>query len=257
MTAPRLALAARYAAGTAALRRRDVLLVSYPRSGSTLIRFVLEHYARLLARDDRPVGFAELNAGQPELGVSDLWTPSRPGLPRVVKTHRPYSALLARSRAVLVVRRPLDTVASYHTYWTSRVGAAEVEASEFLRDSRRGLPRWILHTVSWQSRVDLVVPYEALRADPALAVADVLRIGGHEPDADVLAEAVRRAAAPRVRAAEARGGVVGSDTFTDGFVFARTLRPGAGAERFSGTDRAWAAGRLAAVGLDPTLAEPL
>jgi hypothetical protein len=257
----RLRLAARYALGVPALRASDVLLCSFPRSGSTLVRFALEHYARLLAGAPGadaggPLGFADLNAGQLELGVSDLRAPWRSVVPRVVKTHRPYSAVLARPHAVLVVRRPLDALASYHTYWTARAGAPDVPASDFLRDRRRGLPRWIRHTVSWERRAELVARYEALRDDPAAAVADVLRLGGHEPDPGALAEAVARAAAPRVRAAEADGGAVGSDAFTEGFVFARNLRPGAGAARFSPSDRAWAAGRLAAAGLDPTLADP-
>ncbi|HEX8385387.1 MAG TPA: hypothetical protein VF576_04330, partial [Rubricoccaceae bacterium] len=79
----RLRLAARYAAGLPALRSSDVLLCSFPRSGSTLVRFALEHYARLARGVDAELGFADVNAGQPELGVSDLWTSWGGGLPRV------------------------------------------------------------------------------------------------------------------------------------------------------------------------------
>ena len=242
---PRLAL--RYAAGIASLRRRDVLLACYPRSGSTLVRFMLEHDARLAAGVDGPVDFHALNAGQPELGIDWLWP--RPDAARVVKTHRRFSGLLARPRAVLIVRRPLDAVASYHTYWTGLTHTAPVALTDFLRDARRGLPQWIRHTASWLPHADAVVRFEALRADAAPAVADVLRLAGRDVDPERLAEAARRADAHHVRKAQAETGFAGTDAFAPDFVFARNLPPGAGAARFSDADRAWAADQIAASGL--------
>lgn len=248
MQVSRLALAARYAAGTAALRRRDVLVTCYPRSGSTLVRFVLENEARLARGLDTPADFHDLNAGQPELGIDWLWP--RPPEARIVKTHRRFSAGLARPHAVLLLRRPLDAVASYHTYWTGLTHTAPVALSAFLRDERRGLPQWIRHTASWHARADAVVRFEALRADPAPAVAALLRLAGRPVDAARLAEAARRAAARHVQRAQQDRGLAGTDTFVPGFVFARNLPPGAGAARFSDADRAYAADRLGRSGLD-------
>ncbi len=247
----RLALTARYAAGVVALRRRDVLLTCYPRSGSTLVRFVLEHDARLTAGDADPVDFHALNAGQPELGIDWLWP--RPAQARIVKTHRAWSPVLARPRAVLIVRRPLDAVASYHTYWSGLTHTAARPLGDFLRDARRGLPQWVRHTQGWLPHADAVVRFEALRTDPAPAVAAVLRLAGRPADPARLAEAARRADARHVRAAQAETGFAGTDAFAPGFVFARNLPPGAGAARFSDADRAWAADLLAASGLDAAL----
>ncbi len=244
-------LALRYAAGVAALRRRDVLVACYPRSGSTLVRFVLEHDARLAAGIDGPVDFHALNAGQPELGIDWLWP--RPAGARVVKTHRRFSSVLARPRAALIVRRPLDAVASYHTYWTGLTHTEPVPLASFLRDERRGLPQWIRHTASWLPRADAVVRFEALRADPAPTVAEILRLAGREVDFERLAEAARRADARHVRTAQAETGFAGTDAFAPGFVFARNLPPGVGAARFSDADRTWAADLIAASGLDTSL----
>ncbi|HEX9951931.1 MAG TPA: sulfotransferase domain-containing protein [Rubricoccaceae bacterium] len=255
MTSPRLTLAARYAAGTAALRYRDVLLVCYPRSGSTLLRFVLEHDARLAAGRDGPVDFHDLNAGQPELGIDWLWP--RPRAARIVKTHRRFSRALARPHAVLVVRRPLDAVASYHTYWTGLTHTAPVALGDFLRDERRGLPQWIRHTASWHARADAVVRFEAVREDPAPAAALLLRLAGRPADPERLAEASRRAAARHVQRAQADRGLAGTDAFAPGFVFARNLPPGAGTARFSDTDRAWATDRLGRSGLLGVFPDPL
>ncbi len=252
----RLALAARYAAGTAALRHRDVLLCSFPRSGSTLVRFVLAHYAALRAGrgDDAALGFDEMKAAVPELGASNLWTARAAGgpdaLPRFVKTHRPYAPVLARPRAVLIARQPLDAVASYHAYWTARAGGPDVALSAFLRDARRGLPWWIRHTRSWETRAVYVVRYEALRADPAGEVGRMLAAVGVTADAGALASAADASAPDRVRRAAGAGNVTGLDAMLDGFALVRDRPPGAGTGDFSAADRGWAAERLAEAGLD-------
>ena len=252
----RLALAARYAAGTAALRHPDVLLCSFPRSGSTLVRFVLAHYAALRADagDDVALGFDAMKAAVPELGASNLWTARAAGgpdaLPRFVKTHRPFSRVLARPRAVLIARQPLDAVASYHAYWTARIAGPDVALSAFLRDVRRGLPWWIRHTRSWEARAVHTVRYEALRADPAAEVGRMLAAVGVAADAGVLAAAAETSAADRVRRAARAGNVTGLDAMPAGFALVRDRPPGAGAGEFSDADRAWAAARLAEAGLD-------
>lgn len=247
----RLRLAAHYAAGIPALRASDVLLCSFPRSGSTLARFVLAHYAALAdGRGATPLGFPEMKAAMPELGASGLWRArATGGLPRVVKTHRPFAAVLARPRAVLLVRDPLDAVSSYHTYWTQRSAGPAVSLAAFLRDGRRGLPRWVAHTRSWLPRAVHVVRYEALREDPAGEVGRMLAALGVRADGERLREAASRSAAGRVRAASHAAHVTGLDRFGAGFALVRDRPPGAGTAEFSGADRAWAAARLAEAGL--------
>ncbi len=195
--------------------------------------------------------YAALNAGQLELGIDWFWP--RPAGARVVKTHRRFSAGLGRPRAALIVRRPLDAVASYHTYWTGLTHTASLPLADFLRDERRGLPQWIRHTASWLLRADAVVRFETLRANPAPAVADVLRLAGRTVEPEPLAEATRCADARHVRRAQAETGSTGTDALAPGLVFARNLPPGAGGARFSDADRAWAADRIAASSLDAAL----
>lgn len=253
--ADRLRLGVMLLAGVPALRASDILLASFPRSGSTLLRFVVTHYALGLAGDASEVPFARLNRLAPELGASWLWSaPLQPGaprgrFPRWVKTHRPYFWGLARPRAVHLVRSPLDALASYHRYWTARVGAAPVERGAFLRDPRRGLPRWIRHTRSWEGHADVVLRYRDLRADPARAVTEVLSAFGVDVDAQTVAEAAARSSADAVRALERSGGVAGPDRLGAGAVFAADRPPGSGTAYFSPSDVAWARARLTEAGL--------
>lgn len=244
----RLALLGRYAQGVVRLRRSDVLIASFPRSGSTLLRFVLTLDALERRGDVSEVTFDRLNRLAPELGAAPLVGPDPfPGEPRWVKTHRPYSRWLARPRALHLVRPPLDALASYHRYWTARLGAASVGRSAFLRDARRGLPRWIAHTRSWQPHADVRVDYEALRADPAATVAEALGVLGLEADPAALARAAARSSAEAVRSVERAHGAAGTDALRAPFVADRPA--GEGARYFGPEDVAWALDRLGEAGL--------
>ena len=243
----------RYVGGIVSLRQSDVLLASFPRSGNTLLRRVLAHALR-----EEPVHdaytFEALNQVMPELGVSPLWRSDvpRPGEEReatgvrFIKTHRPWSPLLSRPRAVWLVRSPLDAIASYHRYWTSRVGGPSMAPGAFLRDARRGLPWWIRHTMSWRSRAGLHLTYNEVREHPAEAAARVLDCAGLRVSRGRLEEAVRLSQPEKVRAQP----VQGSDSFEAGFVFASDRPTGSGAESFSEADRAWASERLSQAGLE-------
>ena len=245
-----LRLGGRYAIGIPALRGGDVLLTSFPRSGSTLVRFVVVHYALGLAGDRSTVTFDRLNRQAPELGASGLGRGTLDDrVPRLVKTHRPYSPALARPRALHLVRSPLDALASYHRYWTGRVGGADVGSSEFLRDRRRGLPRWILHTQSWRSRADGTLSYADLRKDPGRTIADAFGALGVEIDRDEMARAAERSSPEAVREQERAGGIAGSDRLGDGASFVADRAAGEGERYFSAEDQEWAHRRLIEAGL--------
>ena len=243
-------LAWRYARGILALRADDVLLASFPRSGSTLFRFVVAQYG--MDGEEGTVPFERLNERAPELGASGLAQPSPTGgLPRLIKTHRPFAFPLGRPRAIHLVRAPLDALASYHRYWTARVGASDRGRGRFLRDRRRGLPRWIRHTRSWADRADATVRYAALRANPAGAVGAALCALGVSFDPGALAAAADRSSAAAVQREEARAGVAGPDALRPGSVFVADRPVGEGARYFDEPDRQWAADQLHRAGLGP------
>lgn len=238
-------LAIRYALGVARLRADDVLVGSFPRSGSTYLR-LLTAYA-LLGAEAAPLDFAALNRLMPELGAAPLRGAARAGAPRVVKTHRPWTPLLGRPRAVWLVRAPLDALASYHRYWTARGDAGPLaDAGAFLRDRRRGLPRWIRHTRTWAPRAEHTVRYADLERDPAATLRAWLAVLGVEVSERASAAAVERSSAARVRELAPAG----SDRLADGFAFARDApERAAAAPVFAPRDVAWAHAALRAAGL--------
>ncbi|GAB5534172.1 MAG: sulfotransferase domain-containing protein [Rubricoccaceae bacterium] len=241
----RLRLARRYAWGLAQMRSSDVLVASFPRSGSTHLRLIL---AGLATSDAAAIqSHTQFERTVPELGGPTPWD-RQPEGPLFIKTHRPHAFLLSRPRAILLLRHPLNALASFHAYQSARVGGAAMPTDAFLRHSRFGLPRWIDHTRSWISRAEHVLRFNALCADPAEEVARMMQVLQVTSARDRLEAAVARAtpeAAHRLRSTRQ-----GGDQFDPSFEFARSNRDQPRAS-FSAEDEAWASRQLELAGLMP------
>jgi len=230
---------ARYAQGIAGLHRDDVLLSSFPRSGSTWIRFFLCNLISLREMDGQAVGFPLLDATMVELGVNDLRLPwPHATLPRVVKTHRPYSRFFSRAgRSILVIRDPRDTIVSLFWYERGKTHPRFLgELSEFLRHPGFGLPAWIRHYRSWAHRADLTMTYEALVEDPGTEFRRLLDFLGVVEEDAAVEEALERSRLGSVRAVERSHGHTDQDRFTPSFQFARRGGSGNWRDHFSAND---------------------
>lgn len=231
--------AIRYGRGVIGLRADDVLLASFPRSGSTWLRFFLAHFVSLRELDGSAIGFERLNAMLPELGASDLLAPwPYTSIPRVVKTHLPYSMLLgAPRRRVLVVRDPRDAMVSYYLYEQGKTRPRySGDFAGFLR-CPLGLEAWFRHQRSWSPRATLELRYEELRAAEIDELRRLLDLLGVAAPTDLVEEAVRRSKLKRVRELEQRSGTGHEGRFREGFRFAGQGEAGGWRDWFAPADR--------------------
>ena len=164
-------LAVRYAG----LRPEDIILSSYPRSGSTWLRFLL-----LESITGRAAEWKELNRLIPYVGGHRSIPPLLPGASRLVSTHDPRVGPCRRS--VLLVRDPRDVVLSYYR-WLCLQGY-DHDLETFLPaylDGRLSLHgSWADNTRYWldsalqgEGRLHLV-RFEDLRVDPATTIQRIL-----------------------------------------------------------------------------------
>ena len=155
--------------GAPATDPSDVLIICYPRSGSTWVRFLLANLLR--APTGEPVDFHTLPKTAPDLEMPEHWpiiAAARP--PRLLKTHsRPEERF---RRVIYVLRDGRDVMVSQYHY---QRGLGRFDGT-FLGFLDAGAPtRWAAHVTDWldaaAGRGLLLVRYEDLLAD----AADVLR----------------------------------------------------------------------------------
>lgn len=216
--------------------REIVWLASYPRSGNTWLRFLLDAYFFAPALHLNDLGRLSMELDwwlllAREHGLPDRWIVSagrayqkraRPeGFPDhlFVKTHFPaaeWHPLIERTRAAVhMVRDPRDVVLSGLNYSELNSGEIVGDPGEYAqRFVAQGGPdhwldmgygSWDVHTRSWAERADfpvLTVRYEDFKADTAGQFRRVLEFLGVPIDEGRLQVAVSRSGFERLRSLE-------------------------------------------------------
>jgi len=165
----------------------DLFLASYPKSGSTWLRFML--YELIFCA---PADFRHVNAKIPTVGKHFSLSPlHRYGFGRLIKTHEPYRR--EYSRAIYLLRDPRDVVVSeYHYQRMARMipDSERFDAflSAFLRKGVNRFGTWKENVNSWCSAATgndriLLVRFEDIKSD-ALGtlrkIVDFLEIDGED-----------------------------------------------------------------------------
>ncbi len=192
---------------------RDVFLVSYPRSGNTWLRAA--------------IAFLQTGEDVTSLGELDYIVPAerhpvpldqvRPMANYVIKSHSPMSRRMRSRtyrRVVYLVRDPRDCLVSYFRYvqHRSHYGGTLWDFVMASLAGRTGPCSWQEHVLGWTfpsrklaNKELLVLRYEDLCAAPASLFRTIADFVGIAASADLIDEAVRRTAAPRMREREAAG----------------------------------------------------
>jgi hypothetical protein len=226
-----------YPLGLAGLRRNDVLVASFPKSGNTWVRFFFCNLIEVLAGREQLVDFTTLDRVMPELGVSNLlarW-PHAP-VPRVVKTHKRRWPVFAGRRAILLTRDPRDVMVSFFYFEGGKQRPrTEGTFSDFLRHERFGLRAWFEHTSSWLRSKPAWVTYEGLKEDDVAEFARLLDYLKLEVEPESIREAARRSSFESVRGLENKKKHK-PDKYKQDFQFTRSGKRGGWKELFSSAD---------------------
>lgn len=188
------------------LTPNDALLATYPRSGSTWMRFLL--YESLTGQS---ANFDVVNTHTGRNARRVL-----PGGGRVVGTHDPYSH--GDRKVVYLARDPRSVVVS--EYKLARRQGSKQSFDEFflafLEGNTNPFGSWADHVQYWMTSVParrghlLVVKFEELRSEPKETLARVTNFLGVPLDPPTIEAVVRNNAVERMRAKE---DVAPKDTF--------------------------------------------
>ena len=121
---------------------QDILLISYPRSGNTWLRFLI---ANVLKSDGDEINFHNLHEYVPELGRNTEIIDSK-NPPRIIKTHALHKDKFPR--VVYLVRDGRDVYTSYYHYRQKQLEEG-TSFSDFLRKEDHFPCRWGDHVKSW------------------------------------------------------------------------------------------------------------
>jgi hypothetical protein len=188
------------------VRRSDVFLVSYPRSGNTWLRFLLAN----ALRPAEPATFATFGEVVPDIyDETDRELRRRPS-PRVLKSHEPFDRRYRR--VVYLVRHPADVAVSYYHYLIKmRNIPPGFDVARFVdsyvRGALDGFGTWGDHVAGWLDAREgdadfLLLRYEDVLEGPEQALAAALELAGVEAGDEAVAQAVARSTADELRRLE-------------------------------------------------------
>ncbi len=169
------------------IRRTDVFLVGYPKSGMTWMEFLLT-YALFEKTFDDCVTFVTINDYIPNLAhiapddPLTLWHYRKRPAPRIFFTHTPYDPRLTHGKIIYMVRDARDVLVSYYHYHRLSKAGFNLTMRAFLLLDDYYPCRWDEHVRGWildrDTRNTVVVHYRELKADAAGTLARVLKFIG-------------------------------------------------------------------------------
>ena len=162
--------------GTHVLRepQKGVVVVSFPRSGRTWLRVLLDRLGLHLAYTHDQSGH------QKRLSRSEI---------------SEDKSAFAEHKVILLIRDPRDVVVSGYFLARHRHGLFTGTLSEFLRDEHHGLRKVLHFNQTWYScrnelRGFLLVRYESMHEDLLSEAQRILRFVGHQATESAVREAI-------------------------------------------------------------------
>lgn len=189
----------------------DILLASYPKSGNNWVRFLIAN----VVFPDKEVGWDNIDNLILEPSVTVQRDFVRAPRPRVIRTHFPFDPKFRR--VIYIVRDPRDIALSQYHYWRKvRRIEDDYPIERFIDiflagDLKRQNGTWGENVGSWlaaryRDPEFLLLRYEDLLADTARELTRVAKFVGSSSDPELIARAVERSSARKMREKEKNQG---------------------------------------------------
>jgi hypothetical protein len=184
----------------------DVFILSFPKSGNTWTRFLIGN----LIYPETPADFSNINRLTPDPEAMSKRELAKMPRPRIIKSHQYFDPRYPR--VIYIVRDPRDVMLSmYHFQRKCRViedqFPLEKYATQFIAGKTSPYGSWGDNVASWlvtrQNRPGfLLLRYEDMLEDAARELNKVVAFLQIPPDAERIANAVRRSVADEMRKLE-------------------------------------------------------
>jgi|SRR3989344_4270168 len=241
------------------LASSDIILATFPKSGTTWFRFIYANLISILELDGRMVDYELLNNDLNSSFDAHIYPKIKYNkLPRLVATHQIYDIRkFGKNRAIYLSRNPLDTLVSY---WEYRKGFKqfhdEFTFKSLIRDEKLGMQAWIDHYLKWSEKADVAISYENLKKNE---MNEVMKIINHFsidiPDKKIIELAIERSKFDNIRRIEEVRGLDtnAKNSLKESFRFARKGQTGQWKSYFDSEDLEYVKNMLIKSKLDENL----
>ena len=210
------------------LRKEDIILATFPKSGTTWMRFIFANLISLKEFNGRVVDYQFLNNELRGGYDSNLYpTIKYSTFPRIIWTHYKYEQKrFGNNKRIYIYRNPGDTMVSYYEFRKSLKDNPLKNQSfqEFIRNEKYGINYWCEHFLSWKDNCDILVSYEELKDNSLEKIKNVLsKLKLNKIGDDLLSVAIERFSFKNIRSMEEKVGLDDSakEKHKEGYRFAR------------------------------------
>jgi len=182
----------------------DRFLFSYPRSGNTWLRHILQH----LTFESVPTEYEELEDLLPTIDTLEFQSrmAKMPDGPRFFKSHLPYSPYFLDGKVIYIVRDGRDVMLSYFDY-QRKLHGYKGNLESFSKKFMNGWLRygtWKSNVSTWVAHTNhpnmLLVRFEDLRSDPFSTMRGIAEFSGLTCDETQLRSAIEASSVDKIHA---------------------------------------------------------
>ncbi len=200
--------AVRHFTGCYAMGSDDIVLASFPRSGSTWFRTIFANCLNLKNGTSENTSMLDLEKVMPVLGFSDLGSGGADYYrPRLIKTHRLAGEIKPfRPKQILHLwREPEGVMKSCFRYYSAHRGHNVESLSSLIRNPKLGMPAWRKHYLAWKPSSTVELRYNSMRDMTVEEVTRVLSEMGYDELLPFVGGAVELANLKNMKKSEKQG----------------------------------------------------
>ncbi|MFW5983048.1 MAG: sulfotransferase domain-containing protein [bacterium] len=184
------------------IKKDDIFLVSYPKSGNTRFRLAIAKYIELKGEiPNNEFNYEFVNNSMPELGKGNINSARKilknnsrlAQFPLFIKSHLPFSSLKYfhnKNRNILIERLAPETMMSYYDYAKARGFINQLNFSDFLRNKKMGIKAHVKFINSWLPKTHVSIDYEELIHNDEDVILNALEKLNVKFDKGVMSEAI-------------------------------------------------------------------
>lgn len=194
------------------LSHNHTLLMSYPKSGNTWLKFLIASYI-----SGSKHNFHSIESVIPEIGTH--WVSTKH---LILKTHKPNNLLFNKSQKILLTRNPVDTLVSYYNFELQKKhsSAKDLSFKEFILSREFGMPRLNAYYNSFKnSNNTLIIDYSDLKNNCEAVLITVIEFLKLKVELDKIKNAIKFSSLESMLDAEINHGMLKKDKISPDFRF--------------------------------------